>query len=225
MAILETIVIAFWAMLPAYVPNNAPRCWPAAAADRRRPDVGRQARTGRREDLARDGDGILAGLALAAVLTLVKPAASDALGFAVPEFTPLAALGLAGGAMLGDILASFLKRRSGRQRGAMFRGLDQLDFRRRLPPAGRPARFRVVQRVVHARGHPRRRGAHADPPRDDEHDRVQTGAEERALVVAPNGSENARDPVCFSRTRSDSIRSARNGDRSTFCPSIHTLVS
>jgi len=72
--------------------------------------------------------GILAGLALAAVLTLVKPAASDALGFAVPEFTPLAALGLAGGAMLGDILASFLKRRSGRQRGAMFPGLDQLDF-------------------------------------------------------------------------------------------------
>jgi CDP-2,3-bis-(O-geranylgeranyl)-sn-glycerol synthase len=32
------------------------------------------------------------------------------------------------GAMLGDILASFLKRRSGRERGAAFPGLDQLDF-------------------------------------------------------------------------------------------------
>jgi len=120
MAILETIVIAFWAMLPAYVPNNA-----AVLAGGGRPIDG--GRTWGDKRVLGDGKtwrgtamGILAGLALAAVLTLVKPAASDALGFAVPEFTPLAALGLAGGAMLGDILASFLKRRSGRQRGAMF---------------------------------------------------------------------------------------------------------
>ncbi|MFC6735721.1 CDP-archaeol synthase, partial [Halolamina salina] len=39
-----------------------------------------------------------------------------------------AALGLALGAMLGDIGASFVKRRSGRERGAAFPGLDQLDF-------------------------------------------------------------------------------------------------
>ncbi len=30
--------------------------------------------------------------------------------------------------MLGDIGASFLKRRTGRERGAAFPGLDQLDF-------------------------------------------------------------------------------------------------
>jgi CDP-2,3-bis-(O-geranylgeranyl)-sn-glycerol synthase len=30
--------------------------------------------------------------------------------------------------MLGDIVASFLKRRTGRQRGAAFPGVDQLDF-------------------------------------------------------------------------------------------------
>jgi CDP-2,3-bis-(O-geranylgeranyl)-sn-glycerol synthase len=30
--------------------------------------------------------------------------------------------------MLGDIGASFVKRRSGRERGAAFPGLDQLDF-------------------------------------------------------------------------------------------------
>jgi CDP-2,3-bis-(O-geranylgeranyl)-sn-glycerol synthase len=35
---------------------------------------------------------------------------------------------LALGAMLGDILASFLKRRTGRERGASFPGVDQLDF-------------------------------------------------------------------------------------------------
>ena len=35
---------------------------------------------------------------------------------------------LPAGAMLGDILASFLKRRTGRERGAAFPGLDQFDF-------------------------------------------------------------------------------------------------
>ncbi|TMT87460.1 CDP-2,3-bis-(O-geranylgeranyl)-sn-glycerol synthase [Haloterrigena sp. H1] len=128
MAILETIVVAFWAMLPAYVPNNA-----AVLAGGGRPIDGGRTWGDRR--VLGDGKtwrgtamGIVAGVALAAVLTVIEPTVSDALGFDVPRFEPLAALGLAGGAMLGDILASFLKRRSGRQRGAMFPGLDQLDF-------------------------------------------------------------------------------------------------
>ncbi|QRV13997.1 CDP-2,3-bis-(O-geranylgeranyl)-sn-glycerol synthase [Haloterrigena salifodinae] len=128
MAILETIVIAFWAMLPAYVPNNA-----AVLAGGGRPIDG--GRTWGDKRMLGDGKtwrgtaaGIVAGLALAGLLTVVAPAVADATGIDVPEFEPLAALGLAAGAMLGDILASFLKRRSGRQRGAMFPGLDQLDF-------------------------------------------------------------------------------------------------
>jgi len=128
MAVLETIAIAFWAMLPAYVPNNA-----AVLAGGGRPIDGGRTWGDRR--VLGDGKtwrgtamGIVAGLALAAVLTVIEPSVGDALGFDLPEFTPFAAVGLAGGAMLGDILASFLKRRTGRQRGAMFPGLDQLDF-------------------------------------------------------------------------------------------------
>ncbi|MBZ6494216.1 CDP-2,3-bis-(O-geranylgeranyl)-sn-glycerol synthase [Natrinema longum] len=128
MAVLETIAIAFWAMLPAYVPNNA-----AVLAGGGRPIDG--GRTWGEKRVLGDGKtwrgtatGVTAGLALAAALTLLAEDVSSLLGFAVPEFSPLAALGLAGGAMLGDILASFLKRRSGRERGAMFPGLDQLDF-------------------------------------------------------------------------------------------------
>ncbi|WP_254531471.1 CDP-2,3-bis-(O-geranylgeranyl)-sn-glycerol synthase [Natrinema gelatinilyticum] len=128
MAVLEIVVIAFWAMLPAYVPNNA-----AVLAGGGRPIDGGRTWGDRR--VLGDGKtwrgtavGILAGVALAAILTVLAPGVGDALGFAVPEFTPLAAVGLAGGAMLGDILASFLKRRTGRQRGAMFPGVDQLDF-------------------------------------------------------------------------------------------------
>ncbi|NGM67833.1 CDP-2,3-bis-(O-geranylgeranyl)-sn-glycerol synthase [Natronolimnobius sp. AArcel1] len=128
MTLLETIVIAFWAMLPAYVPNNA-----AVLAGGGRPIDGGRTWDGKR--VLGDGKtwrgtaaGITAGLALAGILTLFAGDVSNALGFEVPEFAPLAALGLAAGAMLGDILASFLKRRSGRERGAMFPGLDQLDF-------------------------------------------------------------------------------------------------
>lgn len=128
MTILETVAIAFWAMLPAYVPNNA-----AVLAGGGRPIDGGRTWGDRR--ILGDGKtwrgtaaGIVAGLALAGVLTVLADPVGDALGFAVPAFDPLAALGLAAGAMLGDILASFLKRRTGRQRGAMFPGLDQLDF-------------------------------------------------------------------------------------------------
>ncbi|AFZ73629.1 CDP-2,3-bis-(O-geranylgeranyl)-sn-glycerol synthase [Natronobacterium gregoryi] len=128
MALLETVVIAFWAMLPAYVPNNA-----AVLAGGGRPIDG--GRTWGDKRVLGDGKtwrgtaaGIAAGLALAAILTLLVDDVSATLGFAVPAFEPLAALGLAAGAMLGDVLASFLKRRTGRQRGAMFPGVDQLDF-------------------------------------------------------------------------------------------------
>ncbi|PCR91232.1 CDP-2,3-bis-(O-geranylgeranyl)-sn-glycerol synthase [Natrinema ejinorense] len=128
MAVLETIAIAFWAMLPAYVPNNA-----AVLAGGGRPIDG--GRTWGEKRVLGNGKtwrgtaiGVTAGLALAAALTLLAEDVSSLLGFTVPEFSPSAALGLAGGAMLGDILASFLKRRSGRERGAMFPGLDQLDF-------------------------------------------------------------------------------------------------
>jgi CDP-2,3-bis-(O-geranylgeranyl)-sn-glycerol synthase len=73
--------------------------------------------------------GTLVGLVLAALLNFaITPAAESALGISLPTFPPLAALGLALGAMLGDIGASFIKRRSGRERGASFPGLDQLDF-------------------------------------------------------------------------------------------------
>ena len=128
MAVLETIVIAFWAMLPAYVPNNA-----AVLAGGGQPIAG--GRTWGKKRVLGDGKtwrgtaaGILAGMGLAGVLNLLADDVSAVLGFDVPTFVLPAAIGLAAGAMLGDILASFLKRRTGRQRGAMFPGLDQLDF-------------------------------------------------------------------------------------------------
>jgi CDP-2,3-bis-(O-geranylgeranyl)-sn-glycerol synthase len=122
------VVTAVWAMLPAYVPNNA-----AVLAGGGRPIDGGRTVGGRR--LLGDGKtwrgtaaGWAVGAALALALNQLAPAASDVLAVGLPEFPLAAVFALPLGAMVGDIGASFLKRRIGRERGAPFPGIDQLDF-------------------------------------------------------------------------------------------------
>jgi CDP-2,3-bis-(O-geranylgeranyl)-sn-glycerol synthase len=119
---------ALWAMLPAYVPNNAAVLFGGGP-----PLDGRRTLGGRR--LLGDGKtwrgtvaGVGAGVAIAGALNLVRPIVAPTLADPLVGFPFVAALGLATGAMLGDIVASFLKRRLDRERGAAFPGLDQLDF-------------------------------------------------------------------------------------------------
>ena len=127
--VVETVAIAVWAMLPAYIPNNV-----AVLAGGGRPiDAGRTWRDGKR--VLGDGKtwrgtafGTAAGVAVALALDSLRDAAVAATGVDFPAFPLHAAVALAFGAMLGDITASFLKRRTGRERGASFPGVDQLDF-------------------------------------------------------------------------------------------------
>jgi CDP-2,3-bis-(O-geranylgeranyl)-sn-glycerol synthase len=119
---------ALWAMLPAYVPNNA-----AVLLGGGRPVDGGRTWRGRR--LLGDGKtwrgtvgGVLTGVGLALLLDAVRDAAAALLGVPLAPFPLAAAVGLAGGAMLGDMAASFGKRRMGRARGAPVPGVDQLDF-------------------------------------------------------------------------------------------------
>ncbi len=128
MAAFGVVLTALWAMLPAYVPNNA-----AVLAGGGRPIDGGRTLGGRR--LLGDGKtwrgtavGWAAGVALAVVLRRLRGPASDALGVGLPDFPLAVAVALPLGAMLGDIGASFLKRRTGRERGAPFPGVDQFDF-------------------------------------------------------------------------------------------------
>ncbi|UPV75796.1 CDP-2,3-bis-(O-geranylgeranyl)-sn-glycerol synthase [Halorussus limi] len=128
MGVFEIVAVALWAMLPAYVPNNA-----AVLAGGGRPIDGGRTWNGRR--VLGDGKtwrgtatGILAGAALGLVLNAAEPSVSDLLGVSLPAFPVGVLFALPAGAMLGDIAASFLKRRTGRQRGAAFPGVDQLDF-------------------------------------------------------------------------------------------------
>ena len=126
MGVLETVVVAIWLMLPAYLPNNV-----AVLAGGGPPiDGGRRWRgqrvLGDGKTWRGTGAGIAAGVLLALALNLLNPSVPG--GVDLPEFPVLAVLALPTGAMLGDMVASFLKRRTGRERGAPFPGVDQLDF-------------------------------------------------------------------------------------------------
>jgi len=122
-------VTALWAMGPAYVPNNA-----AVLAGGGKPIDGNRTWGGRR--LLGDGKtwrgalvGIGAGVAVAVLMNGLSTPVGDAVGVSsLPVFSVVVALALAGGAVTGDILASFLKRRLGRDRGESIPLLDQLDF-------------------------------------------------------------------------------------------------
>ena len=125
---VEVVVTAIWAMLPAYLPNNV-----AVVAGSGAPIDG--GRTWRGARVLGDGKtwrglaaGVLAGLVAAIALTALEPAAAGVLGVDVPRFPLAAAVALPAGALLGDIGASFVKRRLGRKRGAAVPLLDQLDL-------------------------------------------------------------------------------------------------
>jgi CDP-2,3-bis-(O-geranylgeranyl)-sn-glycerol synthase len=128
MGVFAVVATALWAMLPAYLPNSA-----AVVVGGGPPIDGGRTLGGRR--LLGDGKtwlgtvgGWAAGATLGLLLNQLHQPAVGLLGVALPRF-PLAALvALPLGSMLGDITASFLKRRTGRARGQPFPGLDQLDF-------------------------------------------------------------------------------------------------
>jgi len=124
----EVVVTAFWTMLPAYVPNNAAVLFGGGYPI----DAGR---TWHGHRLLGDGKtwrgataGILAGAALALVLDALQPSVAAAIGIDLPGLPLVPAVSLPAGAMVGDVVASFFKRRTGRERGAAFPGIDQLDF-------------------------------------------------------------------------------------------------
>ena len=122
--VVWTVVTALWAILPAYVPNSV-----AVLVGGGPPIDG--GRTWRGHRLLGDGKtwrgaigGSLVGFALALAMDAVRPALSPTF----PDFPLSAAVALPVGAMVGDIAGSFVKRRTGRERGAPFPVVDQLGF-------------------------------------------------------------------------------------------------
>ncbi|MCA1813842.1 MAG: CDP-2,3-bis-(O-geranylgeranyl)-sn-glycerol synthase [Halobacteriales archaeon] len=128
--VLLWLVQALWLMLPAYIANAS-----AVKVGGGTPmDFGKVLKDGRR--VLGPGKtwrgfllGGLAGTVGGALLHVLAPGAGGAMtdfgaGWA---WLPTVA-GLAWGALLGDAVKSFVKRRVGKERGAPWWGPDQLDF-------------------------------------------------------------------------------------------------
>ncbi len=127
---LELILRTIWLLLPAYTPNNF-----AVLFGGGKPlDLGKRFIDGRR--ILGDGktirgfvSGVIGGVFVAHLQILIENLA----GFHIystldyPSFLKLVFL-LSFGAMLGDSLGSFVKRRFGFERGKSFPILDQLTF-------------------------------------------------------------------------------------------------
>lgn len=128
MELLVAVVTALWVALPTYIPNNV-----AVLAGGGRPiDSGRDWRGAR---LLGDGKtwrgslaGIVGGIVIALALNGLNDPVSDAIGIDLPVFPIAIVLMFPLGAILGDMTASFVKRRTGRDRGSAFPIVDQLDF-------------------------------------------------------------------------------------------------
>jgi CDP-2,3-bis-(O-geranylgeranyl)-sn-glycerol synthase len=125
---MNSLIVAFWLMLPAYIPNNCAALFGGGTPL----DRGRIYHDGRRT--LGDGKtfrGTFAGTACGLLVGLLQNQIAPWLG--LPSFgegwmqlTVLLALSM--GAMLGDIVAAFFKRRMGLKRGAPLLVIDQLDF-------------------------------------------------------------------------------------------------
>ncbi len=113
-------------MLPAYVPNSAAAFFGGGSPI----DGGRTYRDGRR--IFGDGKtwrGLAAGIAIGIVVGLIQIWGRVAAGLTMlPELTVLVVVLLSVGALLGDLVKSFVKRRLGKDRGAPWLIADQYDF-------------------------------------------------------------------------------------------------
>ena len=141
MEIGTAIVVGLWVMLPAYLPNSF-----AAVFGGGKPiDGGKTMKDGRR--ILGDGKtwrGFFAGTALGFIIGLIEifllSKGFHFFGIALPGFSAtgvpgafdlsacIAILSLAVGALSGDMVFSFLKRRLGLQRGQSLPLADQYDF-------------------------------------------------------------------------------------------------
>jgi len=127
-AIINVLIDAFWLMLPAYLPNNCAVIFGGGTPL----DFGRNFKDGRRIlGAGKTFRGTIGGTICGILAGLLLNLAAPYLG--LPTFAsglnqiPVL-IGLSFGAMLGDIVAAFAKRRFGLKRGDRFPVLDQLDF-------------------------------------------------------------------------------------------------
>jgi CDP-2,3-bis-(O-geranylgeranyl)-sn-glycerol synthase len=125
-SLIIPLISALWIMLPAYIPNPAAALFGGGVPI----DLGKNYSDGNR--IFGDGKtyrglviGILAGIITGLMLIGIT---AKFPGTGLPGHTLLSVGLLATGALLGDLVKSFFKRRFGKERGTKWPIADQYDF-------------------------------------------------------------------------------------------------
>lgn len=121
--IIAVITEAVWLMLPAYIANPTAVVFGGGTPV----DFGKNWKDGRR--ILGDGKtfrGLIGGTACGIIVGLVQMNVPSQ--WSLGSFTLTTIITLSFGALLGDMVKSFFKRRSGFERGAKLPLVDQLDF-------------------------------------------------------------------------------------------------
>lgn len=127
-SVLQNLALTLWLMLPAYVPNSAAALFGGGLAI----DFGKNFFDGRR--IFGDGKtfrGLISGTACGVAVGIAEHSSAELAGMPdfgeYPSFLWVVFL-LSFGALFGDLLKSFFKRRLGYRRGAELPVMDQLDL-------------------------------------------------------------------------------------------------
>jgi CDP-2,3-bis-(O-geranylgeranyl)-sn-glycerol synthase len=125
--IIETVIVAIWLMLPAYITNAS------AAFFGGKTPIDRDIFWGKNRLLGegKTYEGLLKGFACGFLFGIVQHLFLREyikISFGLFPFFLVTLFCLSAGAMLGDLLGSFIKRRFGLKRGAALPLVDQLDF-------------------------------------------------------------------------------------------------
>ncbi len=123
---LMLVVDALWLMLPAYVPNSSAVLF----AGKTPVDFGRNFVDGKRIfGPGKTFRGLIGGALVGVAIGLVLQYVEEVTNLGLPSFDPIyVVVTLSFGAMLGDLIKSFFKRRLGLSRGRALPLADQLDF-------------------------------------------------------------------------------------------------
>ncbi|MFH0702875.1 MAG: CDP-2,3-bis-(O-geranylgeranyl)-sn-glycerol synthase [bacterium] len=129
MEIFAVIIKMLWLMLPAYLSNPAAAISVAKTGTGKPIDFGKFYKNKRILGDGKTYKGLFSGIFFGIFIAILQNFINKLfLNESMPQFNYASIITLPVGAMLGDLTASFFKRRLGLTRGQSFPLVDQLDF-------------------------------------------------------------------------------------------------
>lgn len=123
---IELFILTVWLMLPVWLANMSPAIAGSAFKNFSPLDFGKSIGSQRILGDGKTFEGLLTGIVIGAIIATIELYFSKQLN--MPSYSLIAIITMPAGALFGDLIASFLKRRLDIKRGSALPIIDQLDF-------------------------------------------------------------------------------------------------